>query len=198
MIRKRNTFKYLDWFTLILYALLVFAGWFNIYSASYNVDAPSIFDLSQEYGKQFIWIITAGVLGAVIMLFDGDFIKRSSPIVYLVTTALLFLVLIFGKEVNGAKSWFGFGSFGIQPSEFAKLGTSLMLAFYLSQTNIKIKQFKTKAYAVLIILVPALFILLQPDTGTVLVFAAYIVQVQFGLIFKVFVFFGLAEIHLVQ
>ena len=174
MIRKRNTFKYLDWFTLILYALLVFAGWFNIYSASYNVDAPSIFDLSQEYGKQFIWIITAGVLGAVIMLFDGDFIKRSSPIVYLVTTALLFLVLIFGKEVNGAKSWFGFGSFGIQPSEFAKLGTSLMLAFYLSQTNIKIKQFKTKAYAVLIILVPALFILLQPDTGTVLVFAAYI------------------------
>ena len=156
-----------------LYGLLVLAGWLNIYSASYNIDAPSIFDLSQEYGKQFIWIVTAAVLGSVIMLFDGDFIKRSAPIVYLATTLLLLLVLIFGKEVNGAKSWFGFGSFGIQPSEFAKLGTSLMLAFYLSQTNIRIKETRTKLYAALIIIVPALLILLQPDTGTVLVFAAY-------------------------
>ena len=174
MIRSRNTFRNLDWFTLALYGLLVLAGWLNIYSASYNLDAPSIFDLSQEYGKQFIWIVTAAVLGSLIMLFDGDFIKRSAPVVYLVTTLLLLLVLIFGKEVNGAKSWFGVGSFGIQPSEFAKLGTSLMIAFFLSQTNIRIKEFKTKLYAALIIVIPALLILLQPDTGTVLVFAAYI------------------------
>ncbi len=133
-----------------------------------------MFDSTQEYGKQFIWICTSGVLALVILLFDGDFIKRSAPIVFGVTTLLLVLVLIFGKEVNGAKAWFGFGSFGIQPSEFAKLGTALMLAYYLSQINIKIEQTSTKVKATAIIAIPALLILLQPDTGTVLVFTAFI------------------------
>jgi rod shape determining protein RodA len=110
----------------------------------------------------------------ILLLLDGDFIKRSSPIVYAVTTLLLVLVLIFGKEVNGAKAWFGFGSFGIQPSEFAKIGTAMMLAYYLSQANIKIQEARTKTIAGAITAVPALLILLQPDTGTVLVFAAFI------------------------
>ncbi len=149
-------------------------GWFNIYSASYNGAHPSMFDTSQEYGKQFIWIVTACILAFVIMLFDGEFIRRISPIIYGVTVLLLVLVLIFGKEVNGAKAWFGFGSFGIQPSEFAKLGTSLMLAFYLSQVNIRIQDFKTKVKAVAILAFPAALIMLQPDTGTVLVFVAYV------------------------
>lgn len=149
-------------------------GWLNIYSASYNIDHPSIFDSTQEYGKQFIWIVTAIVLGSVILLFDGTFIRRSAPLVYGITTLLLVLVLIFGKEVNGAKAWFGFGSFGIQPSEFAKLGTSLMLAFYLSETNIRMENMRTKIIATAILALPALLILLQPDTGTVLVFVAYI------------------------
>lgn len=133
-----------------------------------------MFDTSQEYGKQFIWIITACVLAFVVMLFDGEFIRRISPIIYGVTVLLLILVLIFGKEVNGAKAWFGFGSFGIQPSEFAKLGTSLMLAYYLSQINTRMEDFKTKVRAVGILALPALLIMLQPDTGTVLVFVAYV------------------------
>lgn len=174
MARRGNIVKNLDWFTVLIYCALLIMGWLNIYSASYNVDHPSIFDNTQEYGKQFVWIVTALILGGVIMLFDGTFIKRSAPIVYGVTTLLLLLVLIFGKEVNGAKSWFGFGSFGIQPSEFAKLGTSLMLAHYLSGVNIRMKDLKTKVFAVGILALPALLILLQPDTGTVLVFAAYI------------------------
>lgn len=174
MARTGNIVKNLDWFTILIYGTLLIMGWLNIYSASYNVDHPSIFDSTQEYGKQFIWIVTAIVLGSVILLFDGIFIRRSAPIVYGVTTLLLLLVLIFGKEVNGAKSWFGFGSFGIQPSEFAKLGTSLMLAYYLSQINIRMENFQTKVTAVGILALPALLILIQPDTGTVLVFAAYI------------------------
>jgi rod shape determining protein RodA len=149
-------------------------GWLNIYSASYSIDHPSIFDSTQEYGKQFIWIVTAIVLGSVILLFDGTFIRRAAPLVYGITTLLLILVLIFGKEVNGAKAWFGFGSFGIQPSEFAKLGTSLMLAYYLSETNIRMENMRTKVIATGILTLPALLILLQPDTGTVLVFSAYI------------------------
>ncbi|MCZ4408616.1 rod shape-determining protein RodA [Cryomorphaceae bacterium 1068] len=174
MARGQHIVKNLDWISVGIFLVLAIMGWFNIYSASYNLDHPSMFDSTQEYGKQFIWICTSGVLALVILLFDGDFIKRSAPIVFGVTTLLLVLVLIFGKEVNGAKAWFGFGSFGIQPSEFAKLGTAMMLAYYLSQINIKIEQTSTKVKASAIIAVPALLILLQPDTGTVLVFSAFI------------------------
>lgn len=164
----------MDWFTVLLYVGLMLMGWFNIYSASYNADHPSMFDTTQEYGKQFIWILTACVLAFVVMLFDGEFIRRSAPVIYGITTLLLVLVLIFGKEVNGAKAWFGFGSFGIQPSEFSKLGISLMMAYYLSQTNIKIADFKTKLITVGILALPTLLIMLQPDTGTVLVFTGFI------------------------
>jgi len=174
MARGQNIVKNLDWISITIFLALAIMGWFNIYSASYNPEHPSMFDSTQEYGKQFIWIATSGVLALVILLLDGDFIKRSAPAVFGVTTLLLVLVLIFGKEVNGAKAWFGFGSFGIQPSEFAKLGTALMLAHYLSQINIKIEQTSTKVKATAIIAIPALLILMQPDTGTVLVFAAFI------------------------
>jgi rod shape determining protein RodA len=174
MGRSSNILQNIDWFTIIIYFTLMMMGWANIYSASYNPEHSSIFDTSQEYGKQFIWIVTACVLAFVSMLFDGSFIRRISPVVYGVTCLLLVLVLIFGKEVNGAKAWFGFGSFGIQPSEFSKLGISLMLANFLSMTNIKIEHIKTKVIAIAIIAFPALLIMLQPDTGTVLVFSAYI------------------------
>ena len=174
MYRKGNILKNLDWFTVLLYVTLMVMGWFNIYSASYNVDHTTVFDTSQEYGKQFIWIVTACVLAFVIMLFDGDFIKRTSPLVYGLTSLLLVLVLIFGREINEQKAWFGFGSFGIQPSEFSKIGISLMLAYYLSGVNIKMEDFKTKLTAGAIILLPTFLIMLQPDTGTVLVFAAFI------------------------
>ncbi len=174
MGRKGNIAKSIDWFTILLYAALMLMGWFNIYSASFNADFPSIFDTTQEYGKQFIWIVTASILAFVILLFDGEFMRRASPVVYGVTTLLLILVLIFGKEVNGAKAWFGFGSFGIQPSEFAKLGTSMMIAYFLSQPNIRIENLRTRLYTIGIIAMPAALIMLQPDTGTVLVFTAYV------------------------
>jgi len=174
MGRKENLLKSVDWFTISLYVILVLMGWFNIYSASYNPEFPSVFDGSQEYGKQFIWILLAGVVGSIILLIDGDFLRRIAPLVYLTTNILLVLVLLIGKEVNGAKAWFGVGSFGIQPSEFAKVGTSLMLAYYLSQSNIRMENFTTKVISVVILAIPAVLILLQPDTGTVLVFSAYV------------------------
>jgi rod shape determining protein RodA len=174
MRRQGNIWKSLDWFTVTIYFLLMIMGWLNIYSASYNPEHASVFDSTQEYGKQFIWVITACALAFIILLLEGDFIRKISPLVYGVTAMLLVLVLIFGKEVNGAKAWFGFGSFGIQPSEFSKLGISMLLAYYLSQMNIQIEKAKTKIVAIAIIAVPAGLIMLQPDTGTVLVFAAYV------------------------
>ena len=170
MRRRINIFRDIDWFTVILYLALMLLGWINIYSAGYKVEFPNIFDTTQEYGKQFIWIISACALAFAVLLFEGDVFRRLSPLFYGIVVLLLILVLLFGKEVNGARAWFGFGSFGIQPSEFAKLGTCLALSAMLSSRDYKIKDLKTKLFAALIIGVPSALILLQPDTGTVLIF----------------------------
>jgi len=173
MRAQKNIWTELDWFTIGLYVVLIVAGWFNIYAASYNIEQPSIFDNTQEYGKQFIWICTAIVLGMAILLVDGDFFRKAAFILYGLVILLLIGVLIFGKEVNGAKAWFGFGSFGIQPSEFAKFAISLALASFLGMATRKFQNLETKVIIAAIIILPALLIMLQPDTGTVLVFAAF-------------------------
>lgn len=174
MKRNFNILRNIDWFLIILYLVLVGIGWMNIYAAGYKPEHPNIFDMSQESGKQFIWIVSAFAIALLILLFDGEVFQRLAFPVYLAVFVLLVAVLIFGREVNGAKSWFGFGSFGIQPSEFAKLSTALALSALLSSSEFRIKDLKTKFYAALILGVPAGLIMLQPDTGTVLVFAGFV------------------------
>lgn len=174
MRSQKNIWAEFDWFTIGLYGLLIFAGWFNIYAASYNLEYPNIFDNSQEYGKQFIWLCTAMALGMTILLVDGDFFRKTAFILYGMVILLLIGVLIFGKEVNGAKAWFGVGGFGIQPSEFAKFAISLAISSFLGLGTRKFQNLETKVIIGGIILVPALLIMLQPDTGTVLVFAAFV------------------------
>lgn len=174
MRAQKNIFSNVDWVSILLYLVLIFIGWINIYAASYTPEHSSILDTSQEYGKQFIWICTALVLGSVIMILEGDFFRRTSFILYGVVMLLLVAVLIFGKEVNGARAWFGFGSFGIQPSEFAKFTMSLALAAYLGKASRKFQKAQTKFVVAGIIALPALLIMLQPDTGTVLVFSAFV------------------------
>ncbi len=173
-VRKVGVFNNVDWTTLLVYIGLVLMGWLNIYAASYNASASNIFDTSQEYGKQFIWICTAGVLGMAVFLLDGRFLMKLSYVAYGVVIALLIAVLLFGKEVNGAKSWFGVGSFGIQPSEFAKLATNMMVAAFLSREGVKMVKLKNRLVTILILLVPCGLIIQQPDMGTVLVFVGFV------------------------
>lgn len=174
MRAQKNIWSEVDWVTMILFFVIALIGWINIYAAGYQPEFGNIFDTTQEYGKQFIWICTAIGLASVILLIDGDFFRRASFILYGIVVLLLILVLIFGKEVNGAKAWFGFGSFGIQPSEFSKFAISLALATYLGKTSQRFQGVQTKLVLGLIILVPAVLIMLQPDTGTVLVYAAFV------------------------
>lgn len=165
--------KYDSWL-LICYLVLTVTGILNLYSASFNPEHPEIYDLEREHGKQLMWFIISLFLGGAILLLEGSFIKKISYEVYAVIIFLLVAVLLVGTVRNGARAWFGVGGFGIQPSEFAKIGLSLALAKFLSTPNIRLQDKQTRYITFGLILLPAMLILLQPDTGTVLVFAAYI------------------------
>ncbi|HMQ76739.1 MAG: rod shape-determining protein RodA [Flavobacteriales bacterium] len=170
--RDRIT-AHLDPVLVILYLVLMGAGWANIYSAAYHPDHPGLFDQGMEYGRQSVWIVASLVLGAGILLIQGRFFRDLAWAIYAVVLVLLALVLLVGKEVNGAKAWFGVGSFGIQPAEFAKFATSLALSRYLSGLK-ALADLRSRAIATLLILAPVALIMLQPDTGTALVSGAFI------------------------
>ncbi|WP_167619948.1 rod shape-determining protein RodA [Maribellus sediminis] len=174
MPQRSNIWANMDWVTVGLYLVLIFMGWFNIYAAVYNVDHQSILDTSQQYGKQLIWIGAALTLAIVIMVIETNFYVFFSYIIYGVTVFLLMLVLLVGKEINGAKSWFAFGGVLIQPAEFAKFATGLALARYMSTFDFNLKKIKSIAVIGLIIFMPATFILLQNDTGSALVYFSFV------------------------
>lgn len=174
-MRQSKTILYnIDWVLVLLYFVLVFLGWINIYAAVYNEEHSSIFDLSQKYGKQLITIGASIVLILIILATDGSIFEKLSYPMYIATMLLLVLVLLFGREISGARSWFSFGGFSIQPSEFAKFGTALGLAKYLSTLNINIGKLKTKLISFGIFLLPMALIVLQNDKGSALVFLAFI------------------------
>lgn len=188
MSRRENILGNIDWLTVFLFALLVFSGWLSIYSASSDEAGKSIFDLSARYGKQLLWIAMAVVLAVIILIIDAKFFSTFAFWFYFLLIFLLVAVLLFGKTVAGSKSWFQIGSFAIQPAEFAKFTTALALARYLSLLNIDMRKLKTKIIAVTLILLPALLIFMQNDTGSALVYFAFaIVLYREGLSGTIFI-----------
>jgi rod shape determining protein RodA len=157
-----------------LFLVLVLMGWLNIYAAVYNDEHNSIVDMTQSYGKQLLWIGTALALALAVLITDTKFFTAFAYLIYGITILLLLGVLIGGKEIAGSKSWFEIGSFAIQPAEFAKFSTNLAIARYLSGLNINVDNLKTKLIPVAILGLPALLILLQNDTGSALVYAAFV------------------------
>ncbi|MCC6690090.1 MAG: rod shape-determining protein RodA [Bacteroidia bacterium] len=176
-ISSRNTkqiFANVDLITIGLYLLLVLIGWGNIYAAVYNEDHQNIFDISQKYGKQMLWIVTALVIAIIILIIDAEFYTAFAFPIYAIAILSLLLVLAVGKEVKGSKSWIYFGNTGVQPAEFAKFTVGLALAKFLSRMNIKMTDLSTKIYSGIIIVLPMLIIIMQHETGVALVFSAYI------------------------
>ncbi|MBN1159547.1 MAG: rod shape-determining protein RodA [Bacteroidales bacterium] len=164
----------IDWIAVILYLTLVIFGWLNIFAVSYNNQFRSIFDLSTNYGDQLIWILTSFVL--IILLFAVDhrsYYYFAYP-VYGIAVILLLAVLLFGTEVNNARSWFRIFGVNFQPSEFAKLATALALARFLSGWDVKIWTWKSMLTVSLMIGLPAMLIAVQPDWGTALVFSGFV------------------------
>ncbi len=174
MNNQRGLFFNVDWFIILTYLTLCIIGWFNIHAAVYDPENPSIIDLDTNYGKQLIFIISAIIIGFAILLFDSKFFNTFSPVFYVITIILLILVLIIGRNVGGNQAWIPIGSFRLQPSEFAKFATCLLLARYLSSGTIKVQDLRTQLIAAFIIILPTALILLQPDAGSALTFTSLI------------------------
>ncbi len=163
----------LDWISIILFILLVGFGYLNILSASASGEVTSYFDMSQPYGKQLVFILFSFTLIIIILAVEAKFYERFASIIYLVAIASLLGLFIFGKNVNGATSWYAIGNMTIQPSEFAKFATALAVAKYISDLQTNIKSLKYQLRTLLIIIIPALLILLQNDAGSTIVYASF-------------------------
>ncbi len=179
-------FKF-DWLIIVLFLLLVSFGWINIISASHDGDIVSYFDTSQLYGKQLIFLGLTFVLIVLILSIEAKFYERFASIIYILAMVSLVGLFLFGKEINGATSWYGIGSMTLQPSEFAKFATALAVAKYMSDLQTDMNTLKDQLRAVIIIVVPAVLILLQNDAGSTLVYASF---------FFVFYREGLQQVYL--
>ncbi len=171
---SKSSIGAIDWLSILFFLFLLAFGWVNIYSTTYNPDTPAFFDLAQYSGKQFLWIGASLALIIVIISTDTRFFERFSSIIYLASLLLLVGLFPFGKTISGATSWYSIGSFTLQPSEFAKIGTALALSKYISDIQTDLKNLKSLGYIALIIAIPALLILAQPDAGSAMIFAAFL------------------------
>ena len=166
--------KKFDWVTIFIYIALVAIGWVNIYSASFNTTSTEFFDFSHIYLKQLVWISLSLILIPFILAIDSKFYERFSSVIYIVSLISLIGLFVLGKNVNGATSWYFLGGFSIQPSEFAKAATALALAKYVSDIQTDLKSFQDQIKSLIIVFLPALLIIPQPDPGSALVYVALI------------------------
>ncbi|MGI9551408.1 MAG: rod shape-determining protein RodA [Aurantibacter sp.] len=166
----RSVLKRIDWLTVFFYLTLVVIGWVNIYSStSINTD-QSIFDFGTLHGKQLFFILASFASIVILLSLDPNFYERFASVFYIAALVLLLGLFPFGKTIAGATSWYDLGFFNLQPSEFAKVATALGLAKYLSDIQTDIKRRKDQWYSFLIIMIPAILIIPQPDPGSALVF----------------------------
>jgi rod shape determining protein RodA len=175
-MRNQSVTNNLDWISVVIYLILVILGWLNIYSSSLSSieGETSIFDFSQIYGKQFLFILFSIPIIFIVLSVDAKFYEKYSSIIFAVSLLSLVGLFAFGKTIAGQRCWYGIGSFTLQPSEFAKAATSLALAKYLSDVQVNLKDFNRQVQALLILALPVLLILPQPDPGSALIYSAFI------------------------
>ena len=182
---------------VVSWLLLIFIGWVNIFASIYSEEHSSIFDMSQRYGMQFIWIITAMVLAVCILfLFNSKIYSVFSTPIYLFVCVLLVAVIFLGKEVNGSNSWFRLGPVSFQPAEISKISTSLFLAHLMSKYSFKLTRLKDAVSVALAILVPMAIIVMEKETGSALVYCGFIFLLYREGLSGWFLIFGILSIVL--
>jgi rod shape determining protein RodA len=171
--RKTKIRKTIDWPTLLIYFVLVVAGWFSIYAASYDFDQISMFDFSGRAGKQITWIGAALLLGGALLMIEDSWYELFSLWIYSFVIILLIVTLVIAPEIKGSRSWLVLGPVSIQPAEFAKFATALALARVAGAYRFSIKNGRSFVLLVILIMLPLTVILLQNETGSALVFLAF-------------------------
>ena len=173
--RDRGLAKTIDWWLVFCWLLLILIGWANIYASIHASEPSSIFDFSSRSGKQFVWMITAlGIAALILFVIPPRLYEGLSLPIYLFVIALLVAVIFLGIEVKGSRSWFAFGPVRFQPAEISKISTSLLLATVMSQLGYRIGRFKDFLLTAMIILLPMMIIVLQSETGSALVYVGFI------------------------
>ena len=175
-MRKDTSVWNIDWLTVILFFVLIIFGWLNIYASEYSLSGGgSLLDLSTRAGKQFVWICISILIAMGIFLLDQKFFDSFAYIIYGIVLLLLVLILLVGKEISGAKSWFALWGLGIQPSEFAKMATAFAIAKFVDNySGRRFFHFKKYLVCIGIFSLPMLLIVMQGDTGTAMIFGAFI------------------------
>lgn len=175
MKREDNITHKIDWVTVLIYCAIVFLGWLNIYAVTYDENADtSIFSLDLNSGRQLVFIGGSMLIISAILIIDRQFYEAFAYIMYGILLLLLLLVPIVGKEVGGNKAWLGIGSFGVQPSEFAKFATALVVAKTIGSIGFRMDNMRNQLILFALIGAPMLLILLQKDTGTAMVFSVFL------------------------
>ncbi|RRJ89907.1 rod shape-determining protein RodA [Paenimyroides tangerinum] len=169
-LANQSVISNVDWLTIFIYALLVFLGWLNIYSASLPDEATSIFDLGQIYGKQILFIGLSIPLIIVLLSIDAKFYEKYAVVFYCIGILSLLGLFVFGKSIKGQTNWYQFAGFGLQPSEFVKTATALLLAKYIAEAQPTFETLKEQAIGMGIFMFPVLLILMQPDMGSAMIF----------------------------
>lgn len=176
-MKNQSVTNNIDWISIVIYIALVIMGWLNIYSSSLSTvtDSNSIFDFSQIYGKQFLFILFTIPLIFIVLSVEAKFYEKFSIVIFIVALVSLAGLFVFGKTIAGQRCWYAIGSFTLQPSEFAKSATALALAKYLSDVQINLKEVKNQIQALIIVFLPVMLILPQPDPGSALIYSVFFV-----------------------
>lgn len=167
-MKNQSLSSNIDWICIIIYSLLVFLGWLNIYSSSLS-------STDGTYEKQAIFIALAIPMIFILLYIDGKFYEKYASIIFVVSLISLAGLFVFGKTIAGQRCWYGIGSFTLQPSEFAKAATSLAIAKYLSDTQINLKEVNRQVQALAIVFLPVMLILPQPDPGSAMIYSIFII-----------------------
>jgi rod shape determining protein RodA len=170
---QNNIFAGIDWILVFIYIILVGFGWLNIFAASKTDEDIELLSFSTKYGKQLIFISLTIPLIIIILFFNSKFYEKFASILYIISLLSLFGLFLFGKEINGATSWYNFGVLSLQPSEFAKAFTALAVAKLLSDRQYNLKLVKNQIKAFIIVFFPAFLITLQPDAGSAIIYLSF-------------------------
>lgn len=171
--RKTEIWKSVDWFTIILYVIMVVAGWFSICGACYEYDNVGLFDVAGRPGSQLLWMgLSVGLIFVILML-ESDFYDVFANLIYAAVIVLLIATIFLAPDIKGSRSWLVLGPVNLQPAEFAKFATALVVARFMNGYGFKLNTFKNFAIIMVLIFLPMVCILLQKETGSALVYLAF-------------------------